>query len=69
MPQTGTLPKSRGFNRETGALVLVAKSGCAAELHVRPGMVHVFPANFALLQAAREALEITGEFLRSHLGR
>ncbi len=33
------------------------------------GMVHVFPANVALLQAARETLDITGEFLRSNLGR
>jgi len=48
---------------------LVAKSGSAAELHVWQGMVHVFPANVALLQAAREALDITGEFLRSNLGR
>jgi len=48
---------------------LVAKSGSAAELHVWQGMVHVFPANLALLQAAREALDITGDFLRNHLGR
>jgi len=27
-------------------------------------MTHVFPANPALLQAAREALDIAGEFLR-----
>ena len=48
---------------------LMAKSGAAAELHVWQGMVHVFPANLALLHAAREALDITGEFLRSHIGR
>jgi monoterpene epsilon-lactone hydrolase len=48
---------------------LIAKSGSAAELHVWQGMVHVFPANLALLHAAREALDITGEFLRSNIGR
>jgi hypothetical protein len=32
-------------------------------------MLHVFHANVALLRAAREALDITGEFLRSNLGR
>jgi hypothetical protein len=30
-------------------------------------MVHVFPANLALLRAAKEALELTGAFLRAHL--
>jgi hypothetical protein len=30
-------------------------------------MVHVFPANLTLLRAAREALDITGEFLRRNL--
>ena len=43
---------------------LLAQSGLAAELHVWEGMVHVFPANLVLLRAAREALDITGEFLR-----
>jgi len=43
---------------------LLAKSGLSAELHVWEGMVHVFPANLVLLQAAREALDIAGEFLR-----
>jgi epsilon-lactone hydrolase len=43
---------------------LLAKSGLGAELHVWEGMVHVFPANLVLLQAAREALDIAGEFLR-----
>jgi len=46
---------------------LVAKSGSSTELHVWQGMVHVFPSNLALLQAAREALDITGEFLRAVL--
>jgi hypothetical protein len=31
------------------------------------GMVHVFPANLALLHAAREALDNAGGFLRRHL--
>jgi monoterpene epsilon-lactone hydrolase len=45
-----------------------AKSiGGSAELHIWQGMVHVFPANLALLHAAKEALELIGEFLRVHL--
>jgi acetyl esterase/lipase len=43
---------------------LLAQSGVVAELHVWEGMVHVFPANLVLLRAAREALDINGEFLR-----
>jgi acetyl esterase/lipase len=43
------------------------KSGSAAELHVWQGMVHVFPANLAVLHAAREALDITDDFLRRNL--
>jgi hypothetical protein len=31
------------------------------------GMVHVFPANLALLRAAVEALDVIGEFLRGHV--
>ena len=42
---------------------LLANSGPAADLHVWEGMVHVFPANLVLLQAAREALDLAGEFL------
>jgi acetyl esterase/lipase len=44
----------------------LADAGSAAGVHVWQGMAHVFPANLALLQAAREALDITGEFLRRH---
>jgi len=33
------------------------------------GMAHVFLANLALLEAAREALDIAGEFLRRNLAR
>jgi len=46
-----------------------SKSGCEAELHIWPGMAHVFPANLPLLQAACEALDIAGEFLRRNLAR
>jgi monoterpene epsilon-lactone hydrolase len=42
-------------------------AGGSAQLHVWQGMVHVFPANIELLQAAREALDDIGEFLRSYL--
>jgi acetyl esterase/lipase len=48
---------------------LLAKSGSAAELHVWQGMVHVFPANLAVLHAGREALDITDDFLRRNLAR
>jgi epsilon-lactone hydrolase len=48
---------------------LVANSGAAAELHLWQGMVHVFPANLALLHAAREALDLAGDFLRSNPAR
>ena len=48
---------------------LLAKSGSAAELHIWHGMTHVFLANLALLKAAREALDIAGQFLRRHLAR
>ncbi len=41
--------------------------GGTAELHVWQDMVHVFPANLALLRAAKEALELIGGFLRAHL--
>jgi acetyl esterase/lipase len=48
---------------------LLAKSGAVAELHVWQGMVHVFPANLAVLHAAREALDITDDFLRRNFAR
>ncbi|MGD0962157.1 MAG: hypothetical protein ABSB19_20285 [Methylomonas sp.] len=63
---------SPNFNPETSALLhadLLAQSGSVAELHVWQGMVHVFPSNLALLHAAREALDIVGDFLRRHLAR
>jgi acetyl esterase/lipase len=45
----------------------IVTCGGSAELHVWQGMVHVFPANLKLLQAARQALDETGRFLRRHL--
>jgi monoterpene epsilon-lactone hydrolase len=41
--------------------------GGSAELHIWQGMVHVFPANIALLGAAPEALDLIGGFLRARL--
>jgi epsilon-lactone hydrolase len=37
-----------------------SKSGSEVKLHIWQGMAHVFPANLALLEAAREALDIAG---------
>ena len=47
----------------------INSAGGTASIHVWQGMVHVFPSNVELLQAAREALDDIGEFLYSHLGR
>jgi monoterpene epsilon-lactone hydrolase len=55
------LDDSRRFAERIGIV------GGSAQLHVWQGMVHVFPANIELLQAAREALDDIGEFLRSYL--
>jgi monoterpene epsilon-lactone hydrolase len=38
------------------------------DVHVWKGMIHVFPANIAMLKAAPEALDGVGAFLRSTLG-
>jgi acetyl esterase/lipase len=38
------------------------------ETHVWVGMVHVFPSSVGALQVAARALELTGAFLRRHLG-
>jgi epsilon-lactone hydrolase len=40
-----------------------------AQLHIWQGMIHVFPASLELLEAAREALDDIGAFLRCHLKR
>jgi acetyl esterase/lipase len=55
------LDDSRRFAERLGMV------GGSAQLHVWQGMVHVFPSNLELLQAAREALDDIGEFLRSYL--
>jgi acetyl esterase/lipase len=47
----------------------IAIVGGEVELHVWEGMAHVFPSNPEQLQAAREALDNIGEFLRSFLER
>lgn len=46
----------------------IVAAGSTAELHVWQGMLHVFPANLALLKAAAEALDIVAKFLRLSLG-
>lgn len=43
-------------------------SGLTAEVHVWQGMIHVFPSNFAMLQASASALEDIARFLAEHLG-
>jgi epsilon-lactone hydrolase len=45
----------------------ISTVGGSAQLHIWPGMVHVFPSNLELLDAAREALDDIGEFLRFYL--
>jgi acetyl esterase/lipase len=45
-----------------------AAHGRSCDVHVWKGMVHVFPANVAMLKAAPEALDGVGAFLRSALG-
>jgi acetyl esterase/lipase len=44
------------------------RAGLSYEVHVWEGMIHVFPANFALLQASAQALEDIGSFLAGVLG-
>ena len=41
--------------------------GGTAHLHTWAGMMHVFPSNLALLQAAKEALDNIGDFLKQQL--
>jgi acetyl esterase/lipase len=43
------------------------QSGIDCEVHVWKGMVHVFPANVAMLQAANAALQMIGSFLQNVL--
>ncbi|MGY2734667.1 alpha/beta hydrolase [Sphingomonas sp. UYP23] len=44
----------------------LSEAGGLADLHVWEGMLHVFPANVALLKAAREALDLVGAFLNRY---
>jgi acetyl esterase/lipase len=39
------------------------RAGLSCEVHVWEGMIHVFPSNFAMLQAAAQAVEDIGSFL------
>ncbi|MFY3745589.1 alpha/beta hydrolase [Anaeromyxobacter sp. Red801] len=43
------------------------RDGLDAEVHVWQGMIHVFPSNFAMLQASAAALDDIGAFLARHL--
>lgn len=45
----------------------ISSVGGVAHLGVWQGMAHVFPSNLEQLRAAREALDDTGVFIRSHL--
>jgi acetyl esterase/lipase len=44
------------------------QAGLDCEVHVWDGMIHVFPTNFAMLQASAEALGDVGSFLGGVLG-
>lgn len=44
-----------------------SRAGGEAALHIWQGMTHVFPSNLAQLQAARQALDMVGAFIRQHL--
>ncbi|WP_210240471.1 alpha/beta hydrolase [Mesorhizobium comanense] len=44
-----------------------SSAGGQAALHIWEGMTHVFPSNLAQLQAARQAIDIVGAFIRQHL--
>ncbi|MBW7970208.1 alpha/beta hydrolase [Bradyrhizobium sp. BR 10289] len=43
-------------------------AGLGIEVHVWEGMIHVFPSNFAMLQASEAALKDISSFLAQHLG-
>lgn len=44
-----------------------SSAGSEAALHIWEGMTHVFPSNLAQLQAARQAVDMVGAFIRRHL--
>lgn len=43
-------------------------SGLTVEVHIWQGVIHVFPSNFAMLQASASALADIARFLAAHLG-
>ncbi len=43
------------------------REGGTVHLHIWAGMMHVFPSNLAVLQAANEALDDIGDFLKQQL--
>lgn len=45
----------------------VSSAGGEAALHIWEGMTHVFPSNLAQLQAACQAIDMVGAFIRQHL--
>lgn len=49
------------------SMAIAEAEGAHADLHVWEGMTHVFPANLAALEAAREAVALSSAFIRTHL--
>ncbi|ESY88900.1 esterase [Mesorhizobium sp. LNHC220B00] len=49
------------------AVEAASSAGGEAALHIWEGMTHVFPSNLAQLQAARQAIDMVGAFIRQHL--
>ncbi|UDL88529.1 alpha/beta hydrolase [Mesorhizobium sp. PAMC28654] len=45
----------------------VTNAGGQAALHIWEGMTHVFPSNLSQLQAANEALDMVGAFIRQNI--
>ena len=43
------------------------REGGTVHLHIWAGMMHVFPSNLGRLQAANEALDNIGDFLKQQL--
>jgi acetyl esterase/lipase len=49
------------------SMAIADASGARVDLHVWEGMTHVFPANLAALEAAREAVARSSAFIRSQI--
>jgi acetyl esterase/lipase len=49
------------------SMAIAEASGARVDLHVWEGMTHVFPANLAALEAAREAVARSSAFIRSQI--